>query len=63
MNQIYVNNYYFSTISYYSSVGQFLLVAYLLDLRNSCRLRSKWISNYLTNMLVVIPCPEMENPV
>jgi len=58
-----VNNYYFSVISYYPSVSQFLLVAYLLGLRSSCRPRSKWISNYLINMRVVISCTEMENPV
>jgi hypothetical protein len=62
MNQIHVKSYLFSTISFYSSVAQFLLVAYLLDLRSSCRPRSKCISNYLINMRVVIPCSEMENP-
>jgi len=63
MNQTYAKNCYFSIIAYYSSIGQFLLVAYLLDLRSSCRPRSKWISNYLINMRVAIPCHEMENPV
>jgi hypothetical protein len=63
MNQTYVKNYYFSVVAYYSSAAQFLLVAYLLDFRSSCRPRSKWISNYLVNKRVVIPCTEMENPV
>jgi hypothetical protein len=63
MNQTYVKNYLFSTISFYSSVAQILLVAYLFDLRSSCRPRSKWISNYLINMRVVIPSNEIENPV